>query len=126
MIKQTINFTDYDGNNCTEDFYFNLTKAELVLLNAEYKGGLEGHLNSMVNNNDISALANFMKKIVEISYGVKSEDGKRFIKNPKLSEEFLQTPAFSELYMKLLTEENVSSAFVRGIMPKDLVESAKL
>lgn len=126
MIKQTINFVDYDGNDCTEDFYFNLTKAELILLNAEYKGGLEEYLNSIVNTSDISALANFMKKIVEISYGVKSEDGKRFIKNPKLSEEFLQTPAFSELYIKLLTEENVSSAFVRGIMPKDLVESTKL
>lgn len=121
MLKKTIVFTDLDGNPATEDFYFNLTKAEVAQMELEVEGGLANQLKLVIAGGDGGAILATFKDILRRSYGVRSADGKRFIKTEQDWIEFTQTEAFSVLFMDLVTDAVVSSEFIRGILPADLV-----
>lgn len=116
MLKKTITYTDYDGNERTEDFYFNLSRAEAVEMQANASGGLEDFYRRIVAERDIPKIYAMFKDLVLKSYGQKSLDGKRFIKSPELSEEFSQTEAFSELIMEIMTEPEAATKFANGIV----------
>lgn len=122
MLKKTITYTDYDGNERTEDFYFNLSKAELTEMELTTEGGLQTVLKNIVEARDIPRITAMFKKLLLMSYGQKSADGKRFIKSQQLSEEFTQTEAYSNLFLELLSDEDAAAAFVRGIVPADLAK----
>jgi hypothetical protein len=125
MIKKTISYTDYDGNERKEDFYFNLSKPELIEMQTSEAGGLEKKIEKISKEQDVAKIIELMKDIIQKSYGVKSDDGKRFIKNQEILDEFMQSEAYSELFMELATDANAASDFINGILPKGLVEEAK-
>lgn len=118
MIKKTMTYTDYDGNQRTEDFYFNLTKAELAEMELSHDGGFVKLIERVIQTRDISQLTEIFKNIILQSYGVKSPDGKRFIKNDEVREEFAQTEAYSDLFIEFITDAEAAAAFVNGIIPK--------
>lgn len=118
MLTKAITYTDYDGETRTENFYFNLTKAELAELNLTTEGGLQNVIQRIIDSKNIPEITKWFKKIILMSYGEKSPDGRRFIKNKDLTEEFLQTEAYSELFMQLLTDEKNASEFINGLLPK--------
>ena len=124
MLKKTITFEDFDGNERTEDFYFNLTKAELTDLELSVKGGFGTLVDNITKAQDVPEIMKIFKQIIKIAYGVKSADGRRFMKSEELFEDFSQTNAYSQLYMELATDENLASAFINGILPNDLAEQA--
>ena len=124
MLKKRIKYTDYDGNVREENFYFNLTKAELTELELTTEGGLQQMIENIIDAKDTSQIIKFFKKIILISYGKKSDDGRRFIKSDQLTEEFTQTEAYSELFLELASDEKAAAAFVNGIIPKDLAAAA--
>ena len=125
MIKKTITYTDYDGNERKEDYYFNLSKPELIEMQTSEAGGLEKKIEKITKEQDIKKIIELMKEIIQKSYGVKSDDGKRFIKNQEVLDDFMQSEAYSELFMELATDANAASEFINGILPKGLVEEAK-
>lgn len=122
MLKQPITFVDYNGNEVTEDFYFNLNKVELLDLEMSYEDGLEKHLKKLLEKNDGSSIMRIMQDIILKAYGVKSEDGRRFIKNDALREEFVQTEAFSELFMSLALNADKASEFIKQLIPANLAD----
>lgn len=117
MLVKKIKYTDYNGVEKEEEFYFNLNKAELMELEIGTVGGFGENIKKIVDSKDNAAILNTFKKLVLAAYGVKSEDGKRFIKSDKLREEFQQTEAYSELFMELATNADAASAFFNGIVP---------
>lgn len=117
MLKKTITYTDYNGVERTEDFYFNLTKAEIMEMEMSTSGGLTEMINRIVAAQDAPAIISVFKKLMLKAYGEKSPDGKRFIKSDKISEEFSQTEAYSQLFMELATNADEASKFVNGIIP---------
>lgn len=127
MLKKTIKFTDYNGNEREEDFYFNLTKAEIAEMNLSTAGGMEQMLKDIIAAQDMPKIAALFKDIILRAYGVKSADGRRFIKSKDLSAEFSQTEAYSELYMEILSDQTgeVAAAFINGILPAEIVKQAK-
>jgi len=118
MLKKTMTYTDYNGVSRTEDFYFNLSKAELAEMELTQDGGLENYLNRIVNSRDTAAIVAVFKELLLKAYGVKSDDGKRFIKSKEISEAFSQTEAYSDLFINLATDSDAATAFVNGIVPK--------
>lgn len=120
MLKKTIKYVDYDGNEREEDFYFNLTKAEVVEMNFEEAGGLDKYIQKIIQEQDRSRLIMIFKEIIIRSYGVKSLDGKRFVKNDQVRDEFMQNPAYSELFMELATDADKALEFIKGISPVDI------
>lgn len=122
MYKKTITYLDYNGEEIKEDFYFNLTKAEILEMQLEKEGGLAEKIQTIVDSKNVPELIKIFKELILRSYGKKSDDGKRFIKSPELSREFTQTEAYSELFMELATDSDAASAFINGIIPANLAK----
>lgn len=120
MYKKTITYEDYNGEKRTEDFYFNLTQAEVAELQFSIDGGYSEMLTAIVKNKDNAAMLKFFKDLIAKSYGIKSEDGRRFIKKPEYIEEFMETPAYSALFMEFITDENAMTEFFNKVIPADL------
>lgn len=120
MLKKTIKYSDYNGVEREEDFYFNLSKAEIMEMEMGTTGGLSAMINKVVAAQDSVAIIKIFKDLVLKAYGVKSDDGKRFIKSQELSEAFSQTEAYSILFMQLATDSEAAAKFVNGIVPADV------
>lgn len=118
MLKKTITYTDYDGNERTEDLYFNLSKAELMELEMSIDGGWAERMQKIVDSKDLPTLSRIFKDIILKSYGEKSADGRRFIKSERLSEAFAQTEAYSELFMELISKEGAAAEFMSKVIPQ--------
>lgn len=117
MLKKTITYTDYNGTERTEDFYFNLSKAEIMEMEMSTAGGLAEMIQKIVAAQDVSAIIKIFKDLILKSYGEKSADGKHFVKSEELSTAFSQTEAYSQLFMELATDAEAASKFVNGIIP---------
>lgn len=117
MLKKTITYTDYNGSERTEDFYFNLTKAEIMEMELSTTGGLAEMIQKIVAAQDAPAIIKIFKDLVLKAYGEKSPDGKRFIKSEEIRNGFAQTEAYSQLFMELATDADAASAFINGIVP---------
>lgn len=124
MIKRTVIYTNFDGVEVKEDLYFHLSKAEMTEMEVSIPGGLGNAIQTIIKSGDNSELLKLFKTIILKAYGVKSEDGRRFIKSDRLIEEFVQTEAYSELFMSLLQSDDGAAAFIKGIMPPDVVKQA--
>ena len=124
MLKKTITYTDYNNLERTEDHYFNLNKAEIMKMQVTTAGGLAEMLSKIVAAQDYPAIYKTFEEIVDLAYGVKSPDGKRFMKEDENGhayyKEFKQTEAYSQLIMELATDANAAKDFVNGIIPADM------
>ena len=122
MLKKTITYTDYNYTERTEDFYFNLTKAEIMEMEMSASGGLAETIQRIVAAQDAPAIIKIFKELVLKAYGEKSPDGKRFIKSDEIATAFSQTEAYSILFMELATNADAAAKFVNGIIPSDMVQ----
>lgn len=115
MLTKTITYTDYNGVERTDKFYFNLTPTEALELELDTPDGMKNMVKTIMETNDVKAIIALVKKFLMKAYGVKSEDGKRLIKNDKVREEFEQTAAFSQLFMELVTDADKTAEFFNGL-----------
>lgn len=120
MLKKTINYVDYNGVERKEDFYFNLSKAEVTEMELSVDGGLSQMIEQLVNAKDNKQIIALFKEIILKAYGEKSADGRRFIKSKELSDAFSQTEAYSELFVELALNEEEAAKFIKGILPANL------
>lgn len=120
MLKKTVTYEDFNGVERTEDFYFNLTEAELVDMDMDENNGLAEKLQKIIDSKDIKQIKDYFKWIVLKAYGEKSEDGRRFMKSEDRSKAFEETQAYSDIWMELVMDEDAAAEFVNGIVPKNL------
>ena len=125
MYKILEKYEDYDGNERVEEFYFNLTKAEITDMELTTEGGMSAMLNRIIAAKDTSKLIAVFKDLILRSYGQKSPDGRRFIKSDELTKEFTETPAYSQIYLRLATDDKAATEFVNNVIPKDLQKEVK-
>jgi hypothetical protein len=127
MLKKTITYDDLDGNKVTEDFYFNISKGELLekdmsSRNGDGKRGYSEMLVEVAEARQGKEMLSVFKEILEMSVGQRSEDGRRFVKNQEIRDNFFQSDAYSVLFMELFTDATAASNFFKAIMPGDLTE----
>lgn len=120
MIKKTVTYTDYNGVERTEDFYFNLSKAEIMEMEMSVEGGFAEKIQKVVNSQSAPAIIKIFKELVLKAYGVKSDDGKRFIKSDEIAESFAQTEAYSEIFIELATDADAAAKFINGVVPAEM------
>lgn len=128
MIKWPITYTDYDGNEITEEFRFALNRSELMEMNFSAAGGMEKMLQRIIDTKDTKEMIKIFKELILKSYGELSDDGRRFIKirdGHELAEDFAQTAAYDELYMQLATDDKKAADFINGVIPKDLAKQVE-
>ena len=120
MLKKIITYTDYNGVERTEPFYFNLSKAELMEMELGVTGGMTEMLDKIIAAKDAPSLMKTFKEMIMKSYGIKSDDGKRLVKSEEISTAFTQTEAYSVLFMELITDDKAAADFVNGIIPNEI------
>lgn len=126
MITKTIPYTDFNGKSRIEDFNFHLNKAELLELDASYEGGWNAHLRRIVNANNNLEIYNTMKDFILRAFGIKSEDGRRFMKSDDIRRSFEESPAFEILLMELCLGPDPAKAaadFINGVVPADMTQA---
>ncbi|MBD5135263.1 MAG: hypothetical protein HDT39_04780 [Lachnospiraceae bacterium] len=121
MLKKEFTYTDYDGNTQTETAYFNMTKAEIAAMQVKMDGKYIDHIKALVAGEHVEQLFNIFRELVLDSYGKKSEDGRRFVKNPDLRADFEASIPFSDMLIDLLSSPDKMSAFTKSILPPDMV-----
>lgn len=126
MLKLNRTYTDFSGNQRTEDFFFNLTKAECLEMELSTEGGMEQMMRRIIAAQDMPTIAATFKKIILSAYGEKSPDGRRFIKSKELSDAFSQTNAYSDLYWELSTDADAAAKFVNGIIPTETTPGSSI
>lgn len=125
MLKRTITYTDYNGEERTEDFFFNLTKTELTEMQFSETGGMDQVIDKIIKTKDQPTMIKIFKDLLLKAYGEKSADGRRFIKSEELSIAFSQTEAYNILFMELASDADKAADFVNAIIPADLAEEMK-
>lgn len=125
MLKLTKTYTDFNDEVCTEDLYFNLSKAEIIEMQWSKKDGLHNILANLVKAQDTPELLAILKDFVLKAYGVKSSDGKRFEKNDEIRAEFEQSAVYSEVFTELVTDDNKAFGFILGVIPKELADEVR-
>ncbi len=122
MLKKTITYEDFNGETVSEDFFFHLSKAELVELELSHQGGLSEALQRIVAAEDGKGIVAEFKNIILSAYGKKSDDGRHFTKNQQLREEFESSEAYSSLFIELVTNTDAAIEFINGVIPSGMAE----
>ena len=127
MLKKTITFHDLDGNEVTQDFWFHLSKAELLEMEISTTGGLKDSMQRLIDKRDGEAVMKTFKDLILKSFGERSLDGLRFVKEDEngrpLYKDFMQTEAYSELFTELVTDDKAAADFFNGVLPKEVAEA---
>lgn len=118
MVTKTITYVDYDNNEVTDEFCFNLNRAEIIRLNMEYGGDFEKAANAIVASKDTNAIFTLFEKLIRMSVGVKSPDGKRFVKTEDARSAFFDSEAYAEFLLELIQDKDKMQAFVTNIIHK--------
>ena len=128
MIKKTVTYTDYNDVERTENFYFNLSKAEVMEMEMGTEGGMAESIQKIIDAKDAPAIIRVFKDLVLKAYGVKSDDGRRFMKTKpdgtRYADDFKETEAYSQIFMELATDADAAAKFINGIVPADLAQKA--
>lgn len=122
MIKKTVTYKDFNGNDRTESFYFHYYESEILEMELSVDGGFAERIQRIIDAKDQPSLIRVIKKFVLDSYGVKSDDGKRFIKNDEVRTAFEQCPAYSQIFMELVLDDKKAADFVKGVTPPEMAE----
>lgn len=126
MLRKTITYTDYNGETRTEDFYFNLNKAEIIdWLTTSGNYTLDVVVDHLVKTRNTKEIVNIFKDLIYRSYGEKSLDGRRFIKSTEVKDGFIETEAYSVLFTELITDSSKAAEFFNAIIPADLAEEVE-
>lgn len=126
MLKKTITYKDYFGNERTEDLYFNFTKSEAVKFEHSYPGGMVAYIEKISKEMDSIKLVSLFEDLILMFYGERSEDGKRFMKSKEISNAFKETRAYDILFMEIFTDGVVAAEFINGAIEFEVPENEKM
>ena len=125
MYKRTFTYTDFDGNERTEDAYFHFSKSEVIMMELSEAGGFGAKLQRIVDAKEGPEIIATFKEIILAAYGEKSPDGRRIVKSPEISKAFSETPMFDELFMELATNDKVAADFINHVIPAEILKEAQ-
>ena len=120
MLTKTITYTDFDGTERTEKHYFYISTSELTKLELMTEGGMENKLRTIIDSKNRAQIIKTFEDIIDMSYGIKSDDGRQFKKSPEITKAFKETPAYDKFFMELLTDEKAAQEFINGIVSAEL------
>lgn len=120
MLTKAIKYTNFNGQEVTKNFYFNITKAEIALRELESDGTWSETLKNIQKSDKGSVVMPEFRKIIKWTYGQKSDDGESFEKSDAIWERFNNSEPWSVLIMELLTDAGYAAEFINACMPADI------
>jgi hypothetical protein len=125
VLKKTITYKDFNDVEQSDEFHFHLSAEKLLELEATLPGGFEAHVENILKSQDGAQILELFKRLIRYSIGHVSEDGKRFVQNDAITNDFVQTNAYTALFLELGSDADTAAAFFNGIVPQDLAEQAE-
>ena len=122
MIKETISYEDIDGNSKTIDAYFHLTMREMRQL---LKDGIQDKLDVVTSGKaSTDTMFDLIDILIKTSFGkrVESNGEAHFVKDPELTEAFMNSDAYDSLLGKMMSDDQFATRFFTGLVPKALTE----
>lgn len=120
MTSKTVTYKDWNGMDRTETFYFHFSQAELMEMEISQDGGFSERVKKIAAANNLPDMLKIWKNFVLDAYGIKSEDGRRFMKNEEIRQSFVECPAYSIIFMELATNTEAASNFINQVVPADM------
>ena len=120
MFSRTFEYKGYDGNMHKDTYWFNLDEAELTKMELSRVGGIRGFMTRLMKENRPAEIVDMFEKIILGSVGERTADGRRFVKNQEIIDDFRFTPAYSQLFMELVSSSEKLSEFFRGCIPEEV------
>lgn len=120
MLKKKIKYTDFNGEEMEEEFYFNISKSELSKAQLSVDGGLDVKLQKVIDSKSSPEILKMYNEFIDLSYGIKSDDGKHFRKSKEILDDFKSSPAYDELFMELINNPNKIIEFIKGVFPVEI------
>ncbi len=117
MITKKIKYVDFNGTEREEEFLFNINKTEMYKFAKSVPGGMQKFLTDMVVAKDVFGMADMFQEIVLLAYGIKSDDGKRFMKSEEISRSFAESNAFEAFMDEILSNDNMAEQFIKDLLP---------
>lgn len=121
MITREITYTDYNGDEQTEKYYFDLTIPEMLELSFSSAGDIQSTLERLSNSRKVGEIFNIIQTLIFKSVGVKSDDGKRFVKNEEVLNDFKQSRGYEAFLMKMMQDTKYASKFIEQLIPQDRI-----
>jgi hypothetical protein len=125
MHARTMTYTNFDDEEVTEVFHFNMSKSDIIRLEAEKKGGFSEYLKEMVKTEDTPTLLAQFERILLMSFGIKSPDGKHFDKSEEISARFKNHAAYDKLFWEIFNDQDKLAEFLIEIAPKETKEAMR-
>lgn len=117
MFTVNVTYIDFDDQEYTERLYFNMTKVEFMRWQAESGDNLTERMKTALEKHDSSKIMDYFEELIRRSYGEKSDDGKRFVKDPQKTRDFMTSAAYDELFWRITQNQEECNAFMRGVLP---------
>lgn len=122
MITREVTYTDYNGDEQTEKYYFDLTVPEMLELSFSSAGDIQSTLERLSNSRKVGEIFNIIQTLIFKSVGVKSDDGKRFVKNEEVLNDFKQSRGYESFLMKMMQDTDYASKFIEQLIPQDRIQ----
>lgn len=106
MVAKKITYTDFTGKEITEVFYFNLTQVELAEMNLNIDGGFDQLSDRFKQKPDAAQMVDIFKALMHKAVLEKTPDGKRYVKSKEISDSFVASDAYSQLFIEMILSEN--------------------
>lgn len=126
MYKKTITYTDFNGTERTEDFYFHMTQAEILKMEYSQEGGMTNVIQKIIDTEETTKLLPLFETVVRMSYGKRSVDGRHFEKKPEYTDQFLASEAYSNMFVEFMMNADEAAKFINNVCKKiDVDENRK-
>ena len=126
VLKKTIRYTDFDGTSREEDLYFNLSEAELLEMAIHHDRGVEGvaaYFKELGESKDPKLIIPAVKNMLLLAYGERSEDGRHFRKSPEITDDFVSSAAYQEMFMQMMSDRDTIMGFFKGALPAKYLQA---
>lgn len=124
MYITTVKYEDFDGKTIKKNLLFHMSTKDWVKADAEKKavGGYEQYLSKQLgepgSNVEPAVVLETLEDIIRRSYGERSEDGEKFVKDPERTDHFMESLAYDAFLDDLIYTDGFSTAFVQALIPK--------
>ena len=116
MLKKIVKYIDFNGNERSDTLYFNLTDVEVARLEVKFPGGLEKYINNFNAEERPDEILDLFETVLEMSYGIKSEDGRHFRKPPENTRDFMESAVYTKIFFELLSDADVAADFFKAVV----------
>jgi hypothetical protein len=123
VIKKEITFTNIDGEEVTEEWWFGLEPSDVVDMEIAHLPNPAQYLMQIMEDHDSRALLELWRELMWRSAGKRI--GKLFVKDEATLREFKYGGAYNAIFSEVCSSDDIGAAFFTSILPENIQQKIK-